>query len=252
MAVLVIAAVLVAACDERDLSITITAEYDSLEPGARITYTITITAVNTDGSKSTDVEATPSPDTTFVTGPSSSEWNEEVGILRTDESFSLDDADDPPTKVLTLVVRVNKPLTTAITLDAKLVDIETTSDGVRTIAVRNDEDDTNNEASLTIEILDVGVTTEIISGDPSDPKPGDVIAYQHTVTNHLTGSVETLLNNPEPPGTAFFSDESDTNWGCGSLFGARICMRPFPLSSVEAVLSDLRDRICRVASLTMR
>ena len=206
--VLIAAGVLLAACDERYLSITITAEYDSLESGALITYTITITAVDTDGSVTTDVEATPSPDTTFLAGPSSSEWNDEVGVIPTDEAFSLNAAAADPTKVLKLVVRVNKPLTEDVTLDAKLITIQVDEDdGTRTIAVRNDDDDDNNEASLTIEmvipIIDVGVTTEVASGEPGNPQPGDFITYQHLVTNHRDRAVETTLTNIVPAGTTF-------------------------------------------------
>jgi len=240
LVVLNAAAVLVAACDEDDLSITITAEYDSLEPGAQITYTITITTLEIDGSQSTDVEATPSAATAFLAGPSSAEWNEEVGVLRTGAAFSFGAVGDTVTKVLKLVVQVKEPLTEDVILDAKLIDIQGDEDGNRTIVDRDESegDDSNNAASLTIEIIDVGVTTEIISGDPSDPRPGDVIVYQHTVTNHLTGSVETVLSDVVPPGTTFFFDESDTNWICPSGAAAgTVCTRPFPLSSSVASFS---------------
>ena len=228
-----------------DLILEVTASHDSLQPGARITYSITVDqgGGEPDG-ESFSLQVIPPPDTTFVPAGvevavtqdeesplgSSPAWAQEAGgvWLRDDVLRG--------TLTLTLVVVVNDvldPQTTDFLLAARLL---RAPEGEP--ADPDDGGQLLDAASLAIRIIDIGVSTQRLArAPPQDPAHGELLTYRHTLNNqpdrHDGRPIETTLTNVVPAGTTFVANGSDDAWTCddGAPAGT-VCTQPLEIDPV--------------------
>ena len=221
-----------------DLEIQVTADHDSLEPGARITYTITFEESGYDG-QGYSLHVIPPPETTFtpvgaelagaqeeiLVPPSAADWAQEGdGVWIRDASFLPEDLR------LTLVVTVNDvlsvvldPEATELLLAARLVGDD---DGPL-----GDKRRGNDVARLAIPVVDLGLSSERTEPAPgTNIAPGDTLAYGHTLTNTSPWRAMTTLTNVVPAGTTYVALGSDSRWTCadGASAGTE-CTRPVTL-----------------------
>ena len=197
-----------------DLAVGITASNDSLEPGARITYTIIVInpeAVDQTASLRDDLDT----DTAFVPADSDPAWT------ASSSSRLLAEVSVPAgsSTVLTLVVLVDVFVVYAN---------KHQFDNAVQLTVP-DFDNSNNAAAVAVQIFEFSLTTEVL--DRGQSGPGDLLLYRDTVTNNRARTAPTTLTHTVPAGTTF-SDASDGGWSCqGGDPAGTGCSRTVPLGT---------------------
>ncbi|PZC44724.1 MAG: hypothetical protein DK306_001730 [Chloroflexi bacterium] len=188
-----------------EAGVRLSAEYDALPQGGLITYTI-ILDNGEESSQRVTVEVTPDANTTFVPAGSDAAWVDEAGIQTASFFMDCGFCSDEFTLVVSVADLVAlDPVPGTLTLDARLLGANS--------GTRVDPNNADNTASLDVPVIDIAVTTEV-EGDPGEPAAGDLITYQHRVTNVRGPALETTLTNVVPTGASFVAAGSDAGWTC--------------------------------------
>ena len=232
--VVLAAALLVASdCDGVKDDVTFTASHDSLEPGARIIYTITIDLDQEPAPHSVRVLVTLDPRTSLVPVPAP------VVNAEAAEIEVAQDAPPPPT-VLDADWHIAEdgveatvlapPNGAKLTLIAEVNADPTGKDIVAKVELPDrDNKHDDDRKTVTIPVVDLGLASAVTAapGPLSELKPGDTLTYTHTLTNAAAKEAKTTLTNVVPAGTTFVALGSDSLWTCpdGAPAGTA-CTRP--------------------------
>ena len=243
-------------CGGRDVDLNITASHDSMEPGARITYTITVDWERFSGSSDPDRETRffvdldsrirfdgpggvssgatgalrdAEHDPTFEGDPGSAAALNTLWTVET-VSFGIIGSEHQRIITVVLVPGVNGgTLTfTAVVADAPLG----TEPLLTTVSVDTSHNlHGNDRDDVGIDVVDLGLTSERTTPAPPETvDPGDTLTYDHTLTNAGPVEVTTTLTNVVPAGTTYVALGSDSLWTCadGAAAGS-VCERPVTL-----------------------
>ena len=215
------------------LTRSMTASHDSLQPGALITYTVTLTNPDV-AEQGTSLFVFADAELTFVPAGSDPRWVLNAPAIQVGSVL----VPAGGTVVLPLVVQVGAVADTKTVLGAALEVLG------------------NTNLQLDIPILDVGVTTVAEINNPSnEPRPGDTLLHRHTVTNRRGFAINTTLTNVVPAGTTFSAVGSDALWSCpdGSVAGT-VCTRALGLgaSGSGGMLFNVRIDTDHPAALPIR
>ena len=207
-----------------DLAIRMTEFSETLGPGARITYTITVT--NPEAVEQTvsllDVHDT---DTAVVPRPTPGEPGD------TDAAWTT----APPNSVtaeVTVPAMDSITLTLVVLRNTVQIDADKHAFVNSVERVGSDFDNSNNFASVETPIIDLRVETTASNG--ADAGPGDLLLFRDTVTNLRDQDTPTTLTHFVPVGTTFNS-ASDAGWDCTALVegGQVLCTRDLTLTAAN-------------------
>ena len=192
----------------RDLAVRIAEPVDSLEPGARIEYTVTVENPE-DVEQTVIVETTPDAGTTFVAAESDPAWQS----LATGATAEVT-VPAMGSTTLTLVVEVNEE---AVPDDKH--------EFVAVVQLPDDADLSNNGASVATPIVDVSVTTD--GGGLANP--GELLDYMHTVSNLRGRETTTTLTSTVTPNASFVG--GNPGWNCSVGAAGTTCTLDLTLAA---------------------
>ena len=191
-----------------DLGVSVTESHGTLVVEASITYTITIDNPAAEDQTVT-VRGTPDANTTFDSDGSDDAWAEVAGVPEATVTVSAGGSEDLKLIVSVADLAALDPGPGALTLSAALLGLGGST--------RDDGDNANNIATISIPVVDVSVTTALEPQPPLAPPiigPGSTLIHVHTVTNTQGSAVETVLTNSVPANSTFSASRSDSAWVC--------------------------------------
>jgi len=204
------------------LSITMRGASGSLEAGARITYTVTLTNPAT-VAQTVTVQDEPDVGTTTVFAPANPVTGIDSDPAWTFDLASLFSFEEIILATVTVPALGSRDLILVVEVDDTQVN-EDALGFVNTVRILTDTGDEIDSASVVTPINDVGVVMTVnratleyglridTSGRPA--RPGDHLVYRHTVTNFRDTPIETTLTHVVPAGTAFYGFYSGEGWSC--------------------------------------